>query len=231
MVDKSLGKIVKINIAKQVSKAIEEKIFSRQWPIGMKIPSENVLCDTLNVSRVSVRSAIQELIGLGLLESKQGEGTFVKEVSIHEYFSRISPLIFHQGNIKESAEYRFAIESSCAKFAIDNYNEKDINELEKLCLASEKKYNDGNLNDYINADYLFHRHLCKMSNNKILLTMFDAFSLSFFNTSEENLKIVTSPSSRKELSHHIQLVNAIKEKNYAEAYKICYKLILFKDDT
>lgn len=52
-------------------------ISSGQWPVGSKIPSENQLRSTLNVSRTSLRSAIMQLAALNILKAKQGIGTFV----------------------------------------------------------------------------------------------------------------------------------------------------------
>ena len=44
------------------------------WKSGEKIPAEPELCTILGVSRVTLRSAIQRLRSLGLVEVKQGEG-------------------------------------------------------------------------------------------------------------------------------------------------------------
>ena len=46
------------------------------WKAG-DMPSESELCSTLGVSRITIRAAIQQLKGVGLLETKQGKGTFV----------------------------------------------------------------------------------------------------------------------------------------------------------
>lgn len=47
------------------------------YPPGSRIPSEQALCETYGVSRVTVRKALSELTREGLLRRQQGKGTFV----------------------------------------------------------------------------------------------------------------------------------------------------------
>ena len=58
---------------------LRDQIVRRAWPPGSKIPSENQLTRRLGVSRVSLREALQNLASLGLLESRQGGGTYVMD--------------------------------------------------------------------------------------------------------------------------------------------------------
>ncbi len=60
------------NVADAIYDALYQKIASGQWAEGDKIPNEFVLCEELGVSRVSVRSAIQRFVALGMLEVKRG---------------------------------------------------------------------------------------------------------------------------------------------------------------
>lgn len=58
-----------INIKDEMDKGV--------YKAGDRIPNEAELCDLYSVSRITVRRAIQELVEEGLLERKQGKGTFV----------------------------------------------------------------------------------------------------------------------------------------------------------
>lgn len=57
---------------------IQQNISNGTWPVGSKIPSENQLCALLGASRTSVRSALQQFIAIGAVESIHGKGTFVR---------------------------------------------------------------------------------------------------------------------------------------------------------
>jgi GntR family transcriptional regulator, transcriptional repressor for pyruvate dehydrogenase complex len=77
--------ITKLNIktlSDKIVDQIKECIISGEWKPGERIPSENDLTKQLNVSRISVRDAIQRLIGMGVLKVRVGEGTFVTDLGI-----------------------------------------------------------------------------------------------------------------------------------------------------
>src|SRR5690554_8067982 len=79
------------NLSRQVFEQLKQQIIIGRWKPGKKIPSENELSEMLNVSRVTVREALQTLVALDLLEKKQGEGTFVKELSGETYIDALLP--------------------------------------------------------------------------------------------------------------------------------------------
>ena len=61
----------------QLIKIIRNKIKNNEWPVDSTIPSELKLCDTYQISRGTVRQAINDLIKEGYLYRKHGLGTFV----------------------------------------------------------------------------------------------------------------------------------------------------------
>lgn len=61
----------------QLEVLFREAIRSEQWPLGGQIPTEAELGRQYGVSRVTVRQAINNLVGEGLLKRRQGVGTFV----------------------------------------------------------------------------------------------------------------------------------------------------------
>ena len=64
-------------VSSEIVSYIKRMISTGKWPVGSKIPSENMLRDRLNVSRTSLRSAIMQLSALNVLKAKQGVGTVV----------------------------------------------------------------------------------------------------------------------------------------------------------
>ena len=66
----------------QLMTRLKNDIVAGVYPAGGRIPSEQVLCDTYGVSRVTVRKAMLDLVQEGLLVRRQGKGTFVAEEKI-----------------------------------------------------------------------------------------------------------------------------------------------------
>ena len=62
----------------QVIAQMRELVSSGEWPLGDKIPPETELVTALGVGRNTVREAVRALSHAGLLEVRQGDGTFVR---------------------------------------------------------------------------------------------------------------------------------------------------------
>lgn len=61
----------------QLRQALENAIRSGQLADGAALPPERDIAEYANISRVTVRRAVDDLVKIGLLERKQGSGTFV----------------------------------------------------------------------------------------------------------------------------------------------------------
>ena len=90
----ALTAIKKESIGEQVLAQMKEQILNGEWKEGMKIPSENQLCDTFGVSRVTVRQAIQKLVAQGLLETRLGEGSYVKGFDLGSFIRGVIPVSY-----------------------------------------------------------------------------------------------------------------------------------------
>ncbi len=62
-----------------IKEHIESQIAGGHWPPGTRVPSENQLGQTFNVSRMTARRALHELFQDGLVTRTQGLGTFVAD--------------------------------------------------------------------------------------------------------------------------------------------------------
>jgi len=83
---KKINKNIPIPAYYQLIEIIREKIETDEFKIGQKIPSENKLSELYQISRMTVRQAIKELVGEGLLYREKGRGTFVCKPKINYGF-------------------------------------------------------------------------------------------------------------------------------------------------
>jgi GntR family transcriptional regulator, transcriptional repressor for pyruvate dehydrogenase complex len=98
---------------------------------GDKIPSERELSDRLNVGRSSVREALRALELLGLIETRRGEGTFIKDFGENQLVQILGTFIL-QGIKKKSdlLETKYIIECECVKLASARINDSQLEYLE-----------------------------------------------------------------------------------------------------
>ena len=74
----------------QLMTRLKNDIMAGVYPAGARIPSEQLLCDTYGVSRVTVRKAMLDLVQEGLLVRRQGKGTFVADERIQRDLQHIT---------------------------------------------------------------------------------------------------------------------------------------------
>ena len=64
-------------LVRQVIDQLREQVASGAWPVGGRIPTEPQLVEALGVGRNTVREAVRALVHAGVLECRQGSGTYV----------------------------------------------------------------------------------------------------------------------------------------------------------
>ncbi|ANB62197.1 FadR/GntR family transcriptional regulator [Anoxybacteroides amylolyticum] len=120
---------VYVEILQQLYRIIEEDGLSA----GNKIPSERELAERLNAGRSSVREALRSLEFLGIIETRRGEGTYLKEFGDHQLIGLLGMFILQEKKAKEDlAETKWLIEEICLLLACKRRTEEHVQQLEQL---------------------------------------------------------------------------------------------------
>lgn len=90
MPDTLLEKKSQNPLYQQLMRRLKNDVVAGVYPAGGRIPSEQVLCDTYGVSRVTVRKAMLDLVQEGLLVRRQGKGTFVADERLQRDLQHIT---------------------------------------------------------------------------------------------------------------------------------------------
>lgn len=136
------------------------------WKENDKIPSENELTELLQVSRNTIRQAIQKLSAIGVIETRRGEGSFVKRIDTGFYMNLLAPTVFlGQSDYMQLFEYEKCIQVGSVTLACEKADEKDLAELE-TCLSHMKEA--GSLEDFNTADLDYHLAIAKATKNDML---------------------------------------------------------------
>lgn len=95
---------------------------------GDKIPSERELSDRLDVGRSSVREALRALELLGLIETRRGEGTFLKDFREHQLVKLLSTFVLQDDRAKRDVkETKYLLEIGCIKLILMKENLEELN--------------------------------------------------------------------------------------------------------
>ncbi|RAK21257.1 DNA-binding FadR family transcriptional regulator [Anoxybacillus vitaminiphilus] len=120
---------VYIEILEQLRRLIEED----GLVAGDKIPSERELSERLNVGRSSVREALRALELLGIIETRRGEGTYIKEFGEHQLVSLLGTFILQGEKAKaDLIETKLLIEKICLQLACQRCNESELAALKQM---------------------------------------------------------------------------------------------------
>ncbi|PNV63840.1 hypothetical protein C0033_00460 [Clostridium sp. chh4-2] len=218
----ALKALDKQSVPEQIFEMLKNEIIVGEYAVGDKIPSETELCKLLNASRVSVRTALHKLSVLGIIETRLGDGNYVKEFDFKEYIDNVGELIIEEGDIADMAEYRRETEYICALLAMERAGEEELADLYRLAEQTDQTFQEKNLKDNITFDLKFHYKLCKLSGNKIFRLSYQAFGARMYSGAALHLRkkhqmeqdLLTGQS-------HTKIVQAIMDKDK----ELCRKLI------
>ncbi|WP_461611487.1 FadR/GntR family transcriptional regulator [Cytobacillus kochii] len=112
-----------IEIVKQLRNIIQEE----GYQTGDKLPSEREMSERLNVGRSSVREAFRALELLGLIETRRGEGTFIKDFRGHNLVQLLSTFILQDKQAKtDIKETKYLVEWDCIWLAMRKATPKEL---------------------------------------------------------------------------------------------------------
>lgn len=200
----------KISSSEIVYKAISEKLMTRQWLPGMKIASENQLAQELGVSRMSVREALEKLVALNVITKKQGEGTFVNELSPSAYLDNLIPMILlKEDSLSDILEFRRMIETENARLCAQRCDDATIEALEKDC-EEMSRHKERASQEFADADYDFHLQIAKGTGNSLIVKVYSLLN-DLFRVHSEMLNKKLGPDKGPH-GHHERILEAIKER-------------------
>lgn len=168
----SIGPVQKSNIGEQVYNQLRNNLIQGTWRPGEKILSEAELANRFGTSRATVRHALSKLAALGLIETRVGEGSFVREAGANGLLHEFAPFVyFGKRSIREIMELRVMIESEAAEMAALRATEEEIEELRSSLEKVEASQDD--FDHYIVDDVNFHTLLADMTHNSLVVTLYD----------------------------------------------------------
>ncbi|MBI1621263.1 FadR/GntR family transcriptional regulator [Aquamicrobium zhengzhouense] len=158
------------SLADTVFERIQKSIKSGAYSVDERLPTEHALAAEFQVSRPVVREALQRLRDQGLIYSRRGAGSFVREQGIRE------PLGFGQmenlADLQHCFDFRLTIEPEAAAMAAQR---RSPDALEKIRAALKLLREATNRQAHrADADFMFHLSIAQASANPYFVTAMQA---------------------------------------------------------
>lgn len=194
----------------QAIEQLRDAVRQGEWPIGQRIPTEPELAAQLGVGRNTVREAVRALAHSGLLEVRQGDGTYVRATS--EVSGAVRRLCGDE--LREVLQVRRTLEVEGARLAAAARTEEELGKLTALLDERDAAEGEHRFEDYVRADAEFHLSVVHCGHNTLLTELYrgltEVVTASVAATSSE------SPSYSGTIEHR-GLLHAIADQDPAAA--------------
>jgi GntR family transcriptional regulator, transcriptional repressor for pyruvate dehydrogenase complex len=197
------GRRIRNKLSEEVSTGLVEMIRKQRLETGENIPTESELADTFQVSRTAVREGVKSLVAIGVLETRHGIGTFVKDPNLGPLRNprdRVNGAELSE--LLDLLEFRRIVERETAALASQRRSPSDLIELERCVMELEKGIAAGIKPA---EDIGFHLALARAAKNSALV---DATYLIFrFYENDPSLP------DNSDLQSHRAVYEAVRDKN------------------
>lgn len=202
------------SLADQAADLLLERIRSGEWALGEKLPGETTLAPQLGVGRSTVREAIRQLAGRGVLTSRQGAGVFVTALEVPEDWDAV----LRRADIASVIEARVAIEAEAAALAAARRTPADLRAIRRA--LARRAENRSAIERHVDVDTQFHRAIVVAAHNPVLVEMFDSFTPRVRAAMIDMLRLRGDFGSDADQQAHVELADAIADRDAAAASRL-----------
>jgi len=207
-------------LADMVAREIEQRILEGRWKTGDRLPAERELSVQFGVARSSLREAIHTLAARGMLESRQGGGTFVTDRLDSSFGNPWEQILRdHPGVHGDMLEFRHMLEARAAECAATRATVADRERVKQCLEKLEASFDGDDLDLQVDNDLAFHQAIAEASHNVIV----GHLTASLLRLMRDNLRrnlseLMQVPAAREALlEQHRAVWRAIEQGDAAQA--------------
>lgn len=213
-----IAPLIKRSLVDQALEQLRQRITSGVWAIGERLPTEPELSAELGISRNTVREAMRVLAFSGLIEIRQGDGSYLR--SMTDPLGAMRAL--SHCTLAQAQETRQILEVEAIGLAALRRTDEDLIALRQALKISGEHYH-GDLEHYINCDLAFHKRLVDAAHNPALSELYQYFSSIIGAQLRQTLNI--QPRRQAVFDLHGDLLDAVEQQDPERAKALCRQLI------
>lgn len=205
-----LTSVQKGSLVKSAVTQLRAGIEAGNWRLGQKIPVESELAERLGVSRNTIREAVRVLVHAGMLESRQGAGTYVRAlVDPAETLRRMD-----SATLRDRFEVRLTLEVEAARLAAQRHDSHDLAAMRETLnarAAHPTKSETEDFDSFIDIDARFHYAIVAASHNRALTDLYRYCATAILDTIRHTELDRDLPEPGQ--SDHAALLHAIEARD------------------
>lgn len=163
-----LKPVRRVRLSAQIEEQLKQQLLEGRWKAGERLPSEHELSRIFQVSRVSIRQALQALSAQGLIETRSGDGSFVKQPDIRDLMQGSIPDIYlTEDSLRWVMEFRRLFEGPVAELAAQRATEE---QLQQMDILYQRMIHTAatDIQEHCNCDFEFHMLIGCMAHNPMI---------------------------------------------------------------
>ncbi|MCE5243117.1 MAG: FadR family transcriptional regulator [Desulfobacteraceae bacterium] len=223
-----LKRVKPTRVSDLVFEQLRDLIFKGRLKPGDQLMTERELTESLGVSRPTVREAINRLVALGLLEHRQGQGTFVNPTAFSSDRNPFSAIVKDQEvSLIDLLEVRLGLECNAVMMAANRATDEDILDLERSIEEITAEIERGGLGQ--EPDVAFHMGIAYATKNPAhIRIMKNFYELLFFGISTNLQHLYSEPANLKKVTEqHRKILDCIRTHDPQAAYEAMREHITF----
>lgn len=194
-------------LADQVVDLLLDRIRSEEWALGEKLPGETTLAAQLGVGRSTIRESIRQLVGRGVLSSRQGAGVFVTALDAPDGLD----VVLRRADIAAVVETRLAVETEASALAAQRRSPAQLRAIRRALTLRAERTTD--IEAHVDADIAFHRSVVLAAGNPLLEELFDSLTPRIRSAMIDMLRLQRAFGSEEDQRCHADLVEGIASRD------------------
>ncbi len=219
----SLKRIQRGSLVETAIESLRSAIEQKNWKVGDRLPVETELSEALGVSRNTVREAVRVLAHVGMLETRQGDGTYVR--ASRDAGEALRRAV--RSRLRDQLEVRIMLETEASGLAARRRTPEDLQRMTDA--LDQRARAEADLEARIRHDEHFHHALVNAGHNPALTEMYRYFAESVTETIRRTEQDAGLPEPSQE--DHELLLAAIRQQNPERARTLARALLQPSMDT
>ena len=171
----SYGVITRDAIPDQIAQRLIDLIMERHLKPEDRLPPERELAASMGVSRSSLREALRALAMLGVVDMRQGDGTYLTAMRPDTLMRPVGlVLALSDGGLEDLFEARKLVEPGLAALAAERISDRAAEELVRCAEASAAATEDAER--FMWADIELHGQIARAADNAVLSRLLDSIA-------------------------------------------------------